>query len=546
MLHQPHISHLACFNSLYLPNMPETKTLPSQTFAIQVHRQHAVRVRDELEQAASKTEWINLSRESVQKDEEGASPSSSSLCLNHGIGDIESMPSTEQTMCIPSPTEYGARKARTGYSMIITRNAACSPGDLPPLARQHLSWAGRVTHQTSIQDENSSNSKSKCSSGTNELEKSALDELCTSVAALAFQQLTECGFVFAETADRRADELRLDVRPKSFALQLCQELQRLSVEAKIPLRMDTDQSDPFDGPMRMTRSIVKSACILNAVFDALVLGPQNAPTTCFWGVTPTPEHATMINKLNDFAKKEVQIAKPGDTTCDDDTPTSRAYYKLEQVFNSNYFTTLMRSIKTGGSLGAGLDLGASPGGWTQVLHQNGLRPVVSLDPGLLAPRVERLEGVRYIKGDFNGDDTVIHKIADASPYSAIVCDANISFGCDEKIMEMIDRVASELENKGSGSSSSTTLITLPACLVLTLKMAYKTEQSMKRNFAAAMKKIPTLLMRIVDAQCRTASTSRDHISCRYTVVHLHANSDSERTVLAIFEETDEGRKRKRS
>ena len=112
-------------------------------------------------------------------------------------------------------------------------------------------------------------------------------------------------------------------------------------------------------------------------------------------------------------------------------------------------------------------------------------------------------------------------------------------------MEMIGRVAGELEKKGSEAAPSS-LITLPAVIVLTLKFAYKTEQSMKRNYAAAMNTIPTLLTSIVDGQCRTTnSICRDHISCRYTVCHLHANSDSERTVLAIFEETAEGRKRKR-
>ena len=542
----PLISHCSLLTEA---NMPETKQLPSKTFVIQVHRQHAVRVRDELEQAASQTGWINLTKESVQKDDND-DEEASSFSLNHGIGDIESMPPTKQTTCIPSPTEYGARKVRTGYNMIITRTAACLPGDLPPLARQHISWAGRVTHQTStsISDESSRNSKStNCSNGENEIEKSAINELCTSVAAFAFQRLTECGFVFAETEDRRADELRLDIRPKSFALPLCQELQRLAVDAKIPPRTDTDPNDPFDGPMRMTRSIAKSACILNVVFNSLIESDQNAPTTCFWGITPTPEHATMINKLNDFAKKEVRIEKPGDTTCDDDTPTSRAYYKLQQIFDK-YLTPSMLLNKTmNGSLGAGLDLGASPGGWTQVLYKNGLRPVVSVDPGLLAPRVERLEGVQYINGDFNGDDAIIREIANSSPYTAIVCDANVTHGLDEAIIKMTDRVADELEKKGSEAAPSSPLISLPAVLVPTLKFAYKTEQSMKRNYAAAIKRIPTLLTSIVDSQCRTStSISKDHIACRYTVMHLHANSDSERTVLAMFEDiSDEDRKRKR-
>jgi len=523
-----------------------TKTLPSPTYAIQVHRQHAVRVRDELEQQSiSETDWTTLTQEAVQKDDGESALSSSSSTLsstwNHGIGDIEYLPPTEKTTCILSPKESGPRQSRTGYNMIVTRNAACSPGDLPALARQHISWAGRLTNQTNVMEDQRNSSKHTSGIRPGECEKT-VGNLCASVATLAFKQLTGFGFGFAETDDSRADELRLDVRPKSFALPLCQELQRLAVEAEIPLRADTDPNDPYDGPMRMTRSIVKSACVLSAVFDSLIENGSDLtsrPTCCYWGITPTSEHAGMINKLNNFAKEEVQIAKPDDTTCDGETPTSRAFYKLQQVFDK-YFTQSIFSAKVDGTAGAGLDLGASPGGWTQVLFRNGLRPVVSVDPGLLAPRVQQLEGVHHIKGDFNGDDAV-RGIADNAPYTAIVCDANISHGCDKKIMEMIDKVVSELEKEGD----EVPLLTLPAVAVLTLKFAYKTEKSMKKNYASAKKMIPGLLMSIVDAQCRASTSSRDHIACRYTFVHLHANSDSERTVLAIFEETDEGRKRKR-
>eukprot|EP00563_Minutocellus_polymorphus_P001575 CAMPEP_0181040614 /NCGR_PEP_ID=MMETSP1070-20121207/11141_1 /TAXON_ID=265543 /ORGANISM="Minutocellus polymorphus, Strain NH13" /LENGTH=532 /DNA_ID=CAMNT_0023118633 /DNA_START=25 /DNA_END=1623 /DNA_ORIENTATION=+ len=517
-----------------------TTELPSQTYAIQVHRQHAVRVRDALEQSTSQTGWKTLNAV-IQKDGDATS----SLCStwNHGIGDIESLPPTEKTTCILSPKESGPRQSRTGYNMIITRNATCSPADLPPLARQHISWAGRLTNETSIVGKTTHNS-SECSVSPAEHEN-VVRNLCALVANLAFQKLNMCGFVFAETTNRRADELRLDVRPKSFALPLCRELQRLAVEAGFPSRDDTDPNDPFDGPMRMTQSIAKSSCILSAVFDSMMelhvaSNSRNPPTSCYWGVTATSEHAAMINKLNDFAKKEVRVAKPEDATCVDATPTSRAYYKLAQIFEE-YLTPSMLSAEVDGVLCSGLDLGASPGGWTQVLFNNGLRPVISVDPGLLAPRVEGLDGIRYIKGDFNGDNAIIRGIADQSPYTAIVCDANITHGIDEKITRMIGRVAGEL-GKGEGQTS---LITLPAVFILTLKFAYKTEQSMKRNYIAAMKMIPNLLMNIIDAQCRVAKCSRDHVACRYTVLHLHANSDSERTVLAIFDETDEGRKRKR-
>ena len=286
----------------------------------------------------------------------------------------------------------------------------------------------------------------------------------------------------------------------------------------------------------------------------------------------------MLNRSNDFAKNEVRMAKPDDVMCDDDTPTSRAYYKLSQIFEE-YLPSSMLSAEVadgGGKIrGSALDLGASPGGWTQVLWQNGLRPVVSVDPGLLAPRVERLEGVHYVKSDFDGDDNVFPRIADRAPYAAIVCDANITHGIDDKIMNMVDRVAYELlkrreiEERGGqtaaalphvyrvasslekrrlekgGKTAAAPLLTLPSVFVLTLKFAYKTEQSMKRNYAAATKMIPDLLRSIVYAQCRVTKCGAEDIACRYTVVHLHANSDSERTVIAIFDATDDDSKKRK-
>ena len=483
-----------------------------------------------------------------QSDDGNASSTGTCSSLDHGgIGDIENLPPTANTTCIAyaSTRESGPRQARTGYNMLVIRNAGY-PSNLPPLARQHISWAGRLSDRTSKSLGIDDDTIAKYS-------LSAEAPICASVADLVFSRLQINGFVFAETTSRHADELRLDVRPKSLALPLIQQLQHRARNAGIPPRADTDSDDPYDGPMRMTQSLAKAAFVLSAVFDSSSVATETYPTACYWGVSQSANHAHILNRINDFAKKEVQLAKPEDTACDDATPTSRAYYKMSQIFEEyllpSGFTTevLFRSDH---NICTSLDLGASPGGWTQVLWQNWLRPVISVDPGLLAQRVKGLEGVQYIKGDFDGENEVIRQIAARAPYAAIVCDANITHGIDDKIRRMVGRVADELlgrklDDVEKGQEAAASLIALPAVFVLTLKFAYKSEQSLKRNYASATKMIPDLLRSIVDEQCRVAKCNADDITCQYSVVHLHANSDSERTVLAIFDATKEGPKSKR-
>ena len=67
-------------------------------------------------------------------------------------------------------------------------------------------------------------------------------------------------------------------------------------------------------------------------------------------------------------------------------PPSRAYLKLWEVF-----TLIRRMPKPGESC---LDAGASPGGWTWVLHQLGAR-VLAVDRTAPAPEIMRLPGVTY-------------------------------------------------------------------------------------------------------------------------------------------------------
>ena len=72
---------------------------------------------------------------------------------------------------------------------------------------------------------------------------------------------------------------------------------------------------------------------------------------------------------------------------------SRSEFKLEELFG-------LHPIEGGG---AGLDLGASPGGWTRILRRHGYRPVHAVDPADLDPSLLGDPGViqhRTTAGEF--------------------------------------------------------------------------------------------------------------------------------------------------
>lgn len=514
---------------------PLTSTV-GDTYAVLVHRNHARRVLSAMEagQSPDATDWITLHTTTNSSDGSNAPSPGGSLPTDDGVGDCIS---THQTTVIPTPYMKGRRKSRRGYALLIIRNARCSPVELPAIARSQMSWAAKLTHCTSAANNGDADVAEGCDH---------VNLMANEIAKLAFQNLQQQNFTFEETPTKRADELRLDIRPKSLILGICSELQRIAFkEAGIPLREDTDPNDPYDGPIRMTRSVTKCSHVLNIVFNSLDEEGENnevarTPTCGYWGLSPANHQSAIINKINNYAHAWIE---PSDSAIADiAAPTSRAYYKLHQAFNEHLQQYAPAIVSAGG---AGLDLGASPGGWTQVLHQRGIRPVVAIDQGLLAPRVRDLDGVIHVRGDFSSEESS-KAIAQCAPYSAIVCDANIFLDLFDYVAKTLEAVSKKLlsENNdgGEGGESSSAVLTLPSVCIFTIKMPYKTKESLKRNFIWAMSQIETCLKRIA-ALLKNGSNDDDDTSginsdicVKYKVVHLHANSESERTLIAVFDE----------
>ena len=97
--------------------------------------------------------------------------------------------------------------------------------------------------------------------------------------------------------------------------------------------------------------------------------------------------------LTDWPGGRVRLAKPKGQI-------SRSEFKLEELFR-------MGELELPAA-GIAVDLGASPGGWTRILRQRGLR-VWAVDPAALDPRIAGDPGVQHIRttaGDFLATTTL--------------------------------------------------------------------------------------------------------------------------------------------
>ncbi|CAA9549695.1 MAG: 23S rRNA (cytidine(2498)-2'-O)-methyltransferase [uncultured Thermomicrobiales bacterium] len=101
----------------------------------------------------------------------------------------------------------------------------------------------------------------------------------------------------------------------------------------------------------------------------------------------------LSSALTDWPGGRVRLAKPKGQI-------SRSEFKLEELFR-------MGELELPAA-GIAVDLGASPGGWTRILRQRGLR-VWAVDPAALDPRIARDPEVHHIRttaGDFLSTTTL--------------------------------------------------------------------------------------------------------------------------------------------
>jgi len=493
-------------------------------YGVLCHRQYVDRVANAL--LAVDDEWVTINDDANEDVKPPTFPSAdqSSKCL-----------------LVPTSMEKGPRKSRTGYSLLVVQNCMVSPAQLPPTARRQLSWAGRLSHKTDLKDHvvaeddniEETNLTGKKRTRSNEKEVDEENDLYLSIIDNTAVEIWK--ELIGNCFDIDKDVLRIDVHPKTINSnsEVCSALQRCAKAAT---------SSVLDNPIKLALS----ASVVTTIVSVVFISQQIA----FWGVAPNRQHFEELNQtLNDYATKEVAVeatdSKSGldldkPSACQiPETPVSRAHYKLAQVFEDDKLLDKigsLRGINTQGgkyskklllSHGSGLDVGASPGGWTQVLcNQLGI-PTVAVDPAVLAKRVASLKGVTHICAELSSKEAIAG-IAQHAPYSTIVCDACLSNpkALIEKIIEALESVKHFLKESGNENE----VVTWPLCTVFTLKFPHKTTGSIARFIGMTSEALPGYFRRF----SMLGGQGKYNVEVTYKICHLFANSLSERTVIAVF------------
>jgi hypothetical protein len=404
------------------------------------------------------------------------------------------------------------------------------------MARQQISWIGQMSRSMTV------------SVNTAAATATAIDDsssFVTAIATAVWKNLLATGFTVDDSIQTPIQSwLRIDVHPRCQGIAFIQQLQLAAYKdccARKQPSAALDATDLYAGPAALTKSRSKCTHRLTIVLPAgavtapaLETGTEPAKncldsaanSTCYWGVEERSKRGAEIDvKLNHEASKDVKVVPCDNQTGDDlqkqtdpTVPLSRAYYKLAQVWEE-YLSATVTTATTKKLLlqGAGLDLGASPGGWTQVLaHLFGMPRIVAVDPGKVAARVTQLPAVTYLQSHMEKVDLQQH-----GPFSVVVCDASLTWR--ELLTELSDKVVQSAD------------WCLPSLWIVTMKMPFKSIASVQRHVEALSEFLPLVLGKMAQTMY-----PGDYAQVRIThrVVHLMANSDSERTVIALFDKKE--------
>ena len=477
-------------------------------YALMCHKNEADRIRDAM--LGISEAWTNISHKCK-----------SGRMSESDIRQSDKHLMSQRCIIVPLPDEKGRRKERQGYSLMVIIGGAISPTQLMHMARKQISWAGKLSHRTQFNRSSFGESQN--------VHYSMISAAGTEVWSYLVQI---CRF------QNENDLLRLDVHPKSYNDEVCKALHRAARRSISVNQIGMSQEDE---PINLTHSASKARYVVCVV----VLSD-----CVYWGVSTNKQHWDELNqKMNDNATREILLETTDSITGLDvakhsishEIPVSRAYYKLAQVFEDRHNLDMISQMHRHSteisadkllSHGSGLDIGASPGGWTQVMHHKLKVPTItSVDPGVLSQRVLSLPGVHHIRKDISSEET-IKFLASVAPFSLIVCDA-----CEDVVV-LYDKIVKTFERVSSLVNGPRRLFTWPLCLVLTVKLPYKTSGSIDRHIGRAKQITSEFLQQIAKVGCDNENQVKD-VKVNYKICHLFANSVAERCLVAVLKKDND-------
>jgi hypothetical protein len=245
-------------------------------------------------------------------------------------------------------------------------------------------------------------------------------------------------------------------------------------------------------------------------------------------------------------------------------PLSRAYYKLHEIWYTYLYPherKTLSHIYTPSTMTSAIDLGAAPGGWTQVLlHHMNVTHVLAIDRAQLAPykrfiipsstatppppppphidgpmtkhifhvpsTLEHLNLQLYYTNFARRDDHIEKDTGLVPPkvFSYLVCDASVQWNV------LLPMIIHKLQQEGN---MNVIQWTIPSVVVLTLKLPFKTIHSIQRHIVDIQKVVPNFIQQLSTIMYGQHMSAM--ISSKYCITHCMANSDSERTLIVIFQ-----------
>lgn len=260
-------------------------------------------------------------------------------------------------------------------------------------------------------------------------------------------------------------------------------------------------------------------------------------------------------------------------------PLSRAYYKLEEAWTNyirHYPISFQHPDDDSGTLPssptplsdilagkAAIDIGAAPGGWTQVLAvRMQMSPVVAVDPGRIALRVRQLPAVYPLQCNLQNADWLSPLEQHATATTALTgatSSTTVRVGCGPSCSRTANDLSPSFSTSRSGSASSYSVLvcdasityvdllqllqrhvlsqvpwSVPALMVVTMKLPFKTPGSVSTHVHHLQQHVlPTAMKSMVQLMYRHP----ENVTVEYSLVHLMANSEGERTLMAFFSPT---------
>ncbi len=224
-------------------------------------------------------------------------------------------------------------------------------------------------------------------------------------------------------------------------------------------------------------------------------------------------------------------------------PVCRAYHKLNEVLDVQFprlqWEYELESLS--------VDVGASPGGWTQVLSYSNFR-VIAIDPGALDPSVLDLPNIRYVPFLCEAkqcSDAIAEECQKNGRITVAVCDVNCRVQDAARLL--VIHILPSMLTWTTGTTTATkkdTTFPLVSYLIFTLKL-FKNPKShhVTQAIEVALGEISSCVQKFTGCQhvgvFEWKVNKMQHTSTKPKIVweciHLLANSQNERTLLVRIE-----------